>query len=472
MRKAEFLKIFVAICVAFTMILSVNFIKSDEANCETVYKVFADLNENDWYYDDVVELHKNSVIPKSYSFSGNAPASRGDIVIYLYNLCKAMDKDAEFSVELPFEDVLEDSEYYTPVCWAYFNGIIEGTDDKHFAPDANATREQFCAISMRYLTYMGTKPKVVGDAKPFGDSLTISRFARSYVVSAKLSGIIIGDGYGNFNPFNDITRGELAKMVNRIYNLDNAKDGEEFVDTTDGAYSPYYVEYIKGNKLDKLPTPDGDFEAYVNETPRVEASYFDDAVFVGDSVSMSLQFYCASSKALGKATFLCAGSLSPLNAHWEVSNESKHPIYKGEKLPVEEAVKKSGAKKVYIMLGINSLAFDFDDCVKDMTDLIWKIVEKSPDAEIIVQSVTPMTKTSPIYKPSLNNNVIYKYNAKMLEICNKYGWYYINVAQAVSDSSGYLRDEYCSDPKDMGIHFNFEADKAWIEYLKTHAPQI
>ena len=472
MRKAEFLKIFVAILVAFTMLLSVNFIKSDEANCETVYKVFSDLNENDWYYEDVTELYKHSVIPRSYSFSGDAPASRGDIVLYLYNLSKAMGKDVSFSGELPFEDVLEDSEFFAPVSWAYFSGIIEGTDTKHFGPNVQATREQFCTIAMRYLTYMGIKPKAVGDIEPFGDSLTISRFARSYAVSAKLSGIIVGDGYGNFNPFNAITRGELAKMINRILNLQSAKDGEEFVDTTDGAYTPLYVEYIKGNKLDRLPTPDGDFEAYVNETDRVGASYFDDAVFVGDSVSMSLQFYCASSKALGKATFLCAGSLSPVNAHWEVTEDSRHPIYKGEKLLIEDAVKKSGAKKVYIMLGINSLGGNFDGTVRDLTDLIWKIIEKSPDVQIIVQSVTPMTSTSPIYKPSLNNNIIYKYNEKLLEICNKYGWYYINVAEAVSDSSGYLRDDYCSDPKDMGIHFNFEADKAWTEYLKIHAPQI
>ena len=124
------------------------------------------------------------------------------------------------------------------------------------------------------------------------------------------------------------------------------------------------------------------------------------------------------------------------------------------------------------MLGVNSLAFGFDECVDEMVLLIEKIEEKSPDAEIIIQSVTPMTKTSPIKTSKLNNEVIAQYNGRLLDIAGKRRWYYVDVAKAVSDEENYLRDDYCSDPKSMGIHFNFEADKAWIEYLKTHVPDF
>lgn len=454
------------------MILSCNFIKSDEDNCEMVYTVFTDIDKDDWFYDEVTSLYKNSVIPGESDFRGDESAKRRDIVLYLYNLARTMGKDVSVSDEIPFEDVAKDYTYHTPISWAYANGIVKGADKHFFKPLEKATKEQLCTIVVRFLEYMDIKPSVTGDAKPFNDSLTVSRYARSYVVSAKLAGIIEGDGNNYFKPFDSVTRGELASMVYKIFTLKSAPYGREFVSTQYGAYTPYYIEYIKGSKSDRLPTPDGDFEAYVSEGKAVDVSYFDDAAFVGDSVSMSLQFYCASSKALGKATFLCAGSLSPLNAHWAVTNESKHPVYKGEKLTVEDAVKKCGAKKVYVMLGINSLGFGFDECVRDMENLIWKILEKSPDAQIIIQSVTPMTKDSPIYKPTLNNNIIYNYNSKLLEMCNRYGWYYVNSAQAVSDKEGYLKKEYCSDPKDMGIHFNFEADKAWVEYLKTHAPRI
>ena len=40
----------------------------------------------------------------------------------------------------------------------------------------------------------------------------------------------------------------------------------------------------------------------------VDSSWFDDAVFVGDSVTLKLSYY-ADNGSLGKAEFLCAGSL-------------------------------------------------------------------------------------------------------------------------------------------------------------------
>ena len=42
----------------------------------------------------------------------------------------------------------------------------------------------------------------------------------------------------------------------------------------------------------------------------------------------------------------------------------------------------------------------------------------------------------------------------------------------VTDKNGNLRDDYCSDPQKMGIHFNYTADKQWVNYLVTHAPNI
>lgn len=460
----------VVFCVAMSIMLSATFIKSDEVQPFS----YEDVSTSDWYFEAVNSLCSLGVLPTDTPFFyGNAPASRGDIVYYFHNLMKTYAKDEVLvSGAVPFGDVNESDHRYEAIGWAYHNGIVKGYSEWVFNPEGQCTREELCTIAMRYLTYAGIKPRIVGNTEPFHDSLKIRSFARSYVISAKLAGVIEGDSEGYLRPFDAITRAELAKMLYAMYNisLSPCPEGEEFVDTTDGAYTPYYAEYSK--KLNKNTVNVSAGEAYVNGGSSVSASYFDDAAFVGDSVSMSLQYYCASSKALGNATFLCAGSLSPLNAHWEISSESKHPVYKGEKLTVEDAVARSGAKKIYIMLGINSLSFGVGRCVDDTVLLIDKILEKSPDVKIILQSVTPMTKTSPIMTSKLNNDVIRAYNQCMLEFAQQRGWYYINVAEAVADSEGNLRQDYCSDPNSMGIHFNFEADKAWVDYLKAHAPGI
>ena len=455
----------VVFAVALSVMLSATFIKSDEV----MLSPYTDVTGEDWYYDAVSDLYAVGAIPHGTTlFYGDAPASRKDIVLYLYNLHKAVKGDDFRVSDVPFSDVDKSGEHYEAICWAYHSGIVKGYSDLTFGPEGQCSREELCTIAMRYLTYAGIRPRITGNKDPFGDSLFVSDFARSYIVSAKLAGIIRGNELGYLRPQEPITRGELAQILYAMHGIgmDPCPEGEECVDTTDGAYTPCYIEY---EELFYRLT----HKAYVEKSDAVDLSYFDDAVFVGDSVSMSLQYYCAASKALGNATFLCAGSLSPKNAHWPTTHpESKHPVYKGEKLLIEDAVQKSGAKKVYIMLGINSLAFGFDECVNEMVSLVDKIEEKSPDAHIIIQSVTPMTKTSPIKTSKLNNEVIAQYNEKLLDIAGKRGWYYVDVAKAVSDEENYLRDDYCSDPKSMGIHFNFEADKAWIEYLKTHVPEF
>lgn len=448
--------------------LSATFIKSDEVSAS----IFDDVNINSWYNEAVSTLYDADILPKgSNMFYPDIDAQRKDMILYLYNLDRACYKPGEVLSDepLPFTDISEaDDIYYVSAKWAYENGIVTGHPDGRLEPYGTCSREALCTMAMRYLTYRAISPRAVGDTNPFRDSMSVGSYARSFVTASRLAGFVNGDDNGNFRPQDAISRAELAQIIFKMYMsaLDPVEDGAEVVKTTAGVYDSLYEgypAYIKANY----------HTAYVAERAPVDLSYFDDAVFVGDSVSMSLQFYCASTRALGNATFLCAGSLSPLNAHWPISRaDSKHPVYKGEKLTVEDAVAKTGAKKVYMLLGINSLSFGVDGCVNDMVLLIEKIQAKSPEAKIIIQSVTPMTSDSPIKGSKLNNTVIAQFNERMLALCQERGWYYVDIAQAVYDENKDLKRSYCSDPAAMGIHFNYEADKAWINYLITHAPEI
>ena len=112
--------------------------------------------------------------------------------------------------------------------------------------------------------------------------------------------------------------------------------------------------------------------------------------------------------------------------------------------------------------------FGADELLKTF---IKEVKRLSPDSYIFVQSVTPMTSTSPIRTDIVNNENINEYNRRLLSLCKDKGWYFINVAEAVADENGALKDEYCSDPEKMGIHFSTKACKAWAEYLKTHVPE-
>ncbi len=201
----------------------------------------------------------------------------------------------------------------------------------------------------------------------------------------------------------------------------------------------------------------------------VETSFYDDAVFIGDSVSLRLDMYCqAHQGALGKAQFLTAGSLGSGNALEKVTSDSVHPYYQGEHMSVEDGVKASGAKKVFIMLGMNDVGlYGVEDSVKNMETLTERILEKNPDAEIYLQSMTPMLTGHE--RKVLNNENLDKYNAGLKELAKEKGYHFADVASVMKQEDGSLKPEYCSDPEEMGIHFTDAGAEAWIDYLLQNA---
>ena len=237
---------------------------------------------------------------------------------------------------------------------------------------------------------------------------------------------------------------------------EDTQNTQENQDGQNGAEAPA--------KTDTVPVP---------ESAPVDAGWFDDAAFVGDSVSVTLANYNSSYGTLGKAKFFCSVSLSQTNAlSYQAGNERlpEYPAGSGQHPRIEDGIAASGAKKVYLMLGMNCIASGVDRVSQDLVTLVSKNQEKSPGIAVLIESVTPMTADSPRADGSLNNFTIQEFNEKMKAICQEKQWYYVNVAEAVTGDQGALKAEYSGD-KAMGIHFNYDGAAAWANYLLTHVPE-
>ena len=205
----------------------------------------------------------------------------------------------------------------------------------------------------------------------------------------------------------------------------------------------------------------------------VDPSWFDDAAFVGDSVSVMLEYYNNSRHPLGSAAFFCAESLSArniLNARAGSERLPEWPKGSGEHPLIPDAIAAFGAKKVYIMLGMNSISGGVDNAAADLVTLVDSISRLSPEAAILIQPTTPMMATSPRADDKLNNRTIRQYDLVLAQLCRENGWYYVDAAQALGNEQGALRTDYSGD-KAMGIHLNFAGTEAWAEYLQTHVPR-
>ncbi len=208
-------------------------------------------------------------------------------------------------------------------------------------------------------------------------------------------------------------------------------------------------------------------------TDAVTDSYFDGAVFIGDSISLRLQTYVEAQREIdpdffGTARFLTSQGLGVGNALWQISSDSRHPTYNGAVMSVEDAVAAMGdVTRIYIMLGMNDIQYyDAEEFINNYRTLIYLIQDKMPGVDICVQSITPGTAGRSSVP---TNEDIFLYDLALAKLCTEYGYTYIDVASALRDDTGALPETLCSDSSNLGLHLNESAVEIWIHYLRTHA---
>jgi hypothetical protein len=115
-----------------------------------------------------------------------------------------------------FPDVPPGQWYSQAVAWASQNGIVGGHDDGTFGPDQPITREQMCAIFLRYLKYKAYNLDLVAEKASFGDEADISQYALEAVYLCQQFGLIQGKPDNVFDPKANSTRAEACTVFFRL----------------------------------------------------------------------------------------------------------------------------------------------------------------------------------------------------------------------------------------------------------------
>lgn len=209
------------------------------------------------------------------------------------------------------------------------------------------------------------------------------------------------------------------------------------------------------------PTPAAQWIARVPEGEWTSAEYFDDALFVGDSITEGIKIY----DVMSNTTVL---SYTGIN----LDNIFTKPVIKTEgedKITIIDAAKAQNPGKIYLMMGANSMLADQESFVKGYARLADTLHEMHPDALIYIQSILPVTNTYATNRPDFSNQKIDQYNDALEEMANQKGFYYLDVAEAFKDDAGALPEE--ASPKD-GMHFSAEWYRLWFDYLRNHAAVV
>ena len=184
--------------------------------------------------------------------------------------------------------------------------------------------------------------------------------------------------------------------------------------------------------------------------------YFNDALFIGDSRTVGLKMYAP----IEGATYFASVGLDVYEieeAVVEVDNVGS--------VTLTELLKGNKYGKVYIMLGINELGFDYDTNLVKYKKLMDTIRKYQPDAIIFVEANLRVGYGKSSTDSIINNANIDRFNEAISKFANNVDSVYIDVNPLFDDGYGNLNSEYTSD--DVHLYANHYAD--WVNWFGTVA---
>lgn len=180
----------------------------------------------------------------------------------------------------------------------------------------------------------------------------------------------------------------------------------------------------------------------------------ENTLFIGDSRTEGLLI----NTGLPDATVYAVRGLAVDNIY----TKKFVPNGSGSKETIMDALKHNSFRKIYIMLGVNELGWAFDYLfIEQYATVIEDIKKLQPDAEIVIQSIIPVTAEKSRGDKIYNNPKIYEYNELIMQMAEEQDATYADLTPAFSDANGALPAEGSVD----GVHLTKSYYEKWLDYL-------
>ena len=176
-----------------------------------VSDIFIDVAPNAWYKDAVQYAYDNGLMTgtSANEFAPEATTTRAMIVSILARL-----ENVTSAEDAGFADVSAGDCYATAVNWAASAGVVSGTGDGNFSPNAAIIREQLAAMLMNYSAWKGEDVSARADLSTYSDQP--STWATETMSWAVAEGLISGVTVDQLQPQASATRAQVAAILQRF----------------------------------------------------------------------------------------------------------------------------------------------------------------------------------------------------------------------------------------------------------------
>lgn len=204
--------------------------------------------------------------------------------------------------------------------------------------------------------------------------------------------------------------------------------------------------------INNYPDPDANYPLGFTT---VDVSYFDDALFIGDS-----RLHGLGMRSGTNATFYTA-------VGFQVYNYGSTGLVQTQngKVPIFDGIPYDAFTKIYIKVGLNEMGMAEEAFESKYAELIEQLRLYEPRAIIYIHAIIPVTAHKSATDPAHTNEKINARNEALKQFAMEHKCYFIDISPVVTDSDGCLKSEMTGD----GIHMKASYMELWREYLRTHA---
>ena len=196
---------------------------------------------------------------------------------------------------------------------------------------------------------------------------------------------------------------------------------------------------------------------------QVDLSYFSDAAFLGDSLTVGFSDYSIN---LGGALICGYTGVGPDAI---VNRSVVKSSVRGQEVALD-VLAAAQPKKVYLLLGTNTLttvgaADRFLAYYGQLLDLLHQTL--GDDCILYVQSIPPVRPEAAAEKPGLASDTLRSVNEQLAQLAAQKGCVYLDLWETLADGEGNLKEVLAAPD---GVHFSAgNGYGAWVTYLRNHA---
>ena len=200
-------------------------------------------------------------------------------------------------------------------------------------------------------------------------------------------------------------------------------------------------------------------------------SFYENSVFVGDSITRQLNSYMKTQRKkdsgyFAGVKFVAAQSLSLYRASRNsLAKSGVNLTYQGTEMPLCRILEKMKPRRAMVLLGLNDyVGENIEQGVHNAKRIVELNQRYSPETEIIFFSLTPVTKR---FSGRKHYQQLWdEYNAALEKMCREEQGPFIDIATRLNDEEGFLYTQYSSDGR---CHLNAKGLKLWVDALLEYA---